>query len=78
MRSVFDGGDGVIRGGTLDKSRDKLNLFLDDRRLDLGVWSGVSDADDVLIVLATGVVTCESGIGRGRQFIETNGLKRFK
>jgi hypothetical protein len=37
MRRVLDGGDGVISGGTLERSRDRFNLFLDDRRLDVGV-----------------------------------------
>jgi hypothetical protein len=37
MRRVLDGGEGVISGGTLERSKDRFNLFLDDRRLDVGV-----------------------------------------
>jgi hypothetical protein len=34
MRRVFDGGDGVIRGGMLDRSRDNGVFGPDDARLD--------------------------------------------
>jgi hypothetical protein len=53
MRRVLDGGEGVIRGGTLVRSRDRFSLFLDDRRLDVGDWSGVNDeADDEAVISA--------------------------
>jgi hypothetical protein len=54
MRRVLEGGEGVISGGTLVRSSDRFILFLvDERRLGVGVWSGVSDeADDGAVILA--------------------------
>jgi hypothetical protein len=73
MRSVLDGGEGVIRGGSVVRSSDRFNLFLDDRRLDVGVWSGVSDeADDNAVILAASVVLRRE-IVRGRRLMLAEG-----
>lgn len=57
MRSVFEGGEGVISGGRSDRSRESGVLGVDDLRLDNRVFdpevcNGGNDVDSDAILTA--------------------------